>query len=126
MPMQFGKAVIEGKDIILHTEGKSMSNFVYLTDAISGILTILEKGIAGQAYNVCNDEETCSVREIAELVCHEVAKDMISFRIEKKDNMGYAPDVAMYLDSGKLRNLGWSAEVGMTEAYTRLVEYLGE
>ena len=125
MPMQFAKAVVEGKDIVLHTEGQSMSNFVYLTDAIKGILTVLEKGERGQAYNVCNDGETKSVREIAELVCHEVAGDKISVRIEKKDNMGYAPDVAMYLDSGKLMKLGWRAEVGITEAYKRLVEYLG-
>ena len=124
MPMQFARAVVEERDIILHTEGKSISNFVYLTDAISGILTILQKGEKGQAYNVCNDDETKSVLEIAELVCHEVAGDRIKVCIEKKENMGYAPDVAMYLDSGKLRALGWNAEVGMTEAYKRLVEYL--
>lgn len=124
MPMQFARAVVEGTDIVLHTEGKSISNFIYLTDAIKGILTVLEKGEIGQAYNVCNDGETRSVREIAELVCHEVAGDKISVQIEKKDDMGYAPDVAMYLDSGKLRELGWQAEVGMAEAYKRLVKYL--
>lgn len=126
MPIQFARAVAEGKDIVLHTEGKSISNFVYLTDAITGILTVLEKGEKGQAYNICNDAETRSVREIAELICHEVAQDRIQVRIEKKDNMGYAPDTAMYLDSEKLRKLGWSAEVKMTEAYKRLVEYLKE
>ena len=124
MPIQFARAVVEGKDIVLHTEGESISNFVYLTDAIRGILTLLVKGEKGQAYNVCNDVETRSVREIAELVCHEVAEDTIKVQIDKKDNMGYAPDVAMYLDSGKLRELGWQTEVGMAEAYRRLVEYL--
>lgn len=126
MPIQFARAAAQGTDIVLHTEGKSISNFVYLTDAISGILTILDKGLKGQAYNVCNDRETRSVREIAELVCREVAMGSISVRVEKKDNMGYAPDVAMYLDSGKLRELGWNAEIGMAEAYRRLVEYLRE
>ncbi len=124
MPLQFARAVANCSDIVLHTEGKSMSNFVYLTDAITGILTILEKGELGQAYNVCNDQETRSVREIAELVCHEVAGGQIGVRIEKKNNMGYAPDVAMYLDSGKLRGLGWAAKVKMVEAYRRMVAYL--
>ena len=124
MPMQFARAAANGSDIVLHTDGKSMSNSVYLTDAITGILTILEKGEPGQAYNVCNDQETRSVREIAELVCHEVAGDKIKVRIEKKENMGYAPDIAMYMDSGKLRKLGWNADVGLTEAYRRLVSYL--
>lgn len=126
MPIQFARAVADDTDIVLHTEGKSISNFVYLTDAIKGILTVLEKGEKGQAYNICNDGESRSVREIAELVCHEVARDKIKVQIEKKDNMGYAPDVAMYLDSGKLRNLGWRANIDMVEAYRRLVEYLRE
>lgn len=126
MPMQFARAVVEGKDIVLHTEGKSISNFIYLTDAVKGILTVLERGEKGEAYNVCNDRETRSVREIAELICHEVAGDRIKVQIEKKENMGYAPDVVMYLDSEKLRKLGWQAEVGMAEAYRRLVDYLLE
>lgn len=126
MPMQFARAVTEGKDIVLHTEGRSISNFVYLTDAITGILTVLEQGIAGQAYNVCNDKESKSVYEIAQLVASEVAGGKISVQVEKKDAMGYAPDVNMYLNSGKLRGLGWTADVGMKNAYERLVEYLIE
>lgn len=124
MPIQFARAVVEQKNIILHTEGESISNFVYLTDAITGILTVLVKGNKGQAYNVCNDGETRSVREIAELVCGDVAGGKISVRIEKKENMGYAPSVVMYLDSEKLRGLGWNAQVGMAEGYKRIVEYL--
>ena len=126
MPMQFAKAAANQQDIILHTDGNSISNYVYLTDAIVGILTILKKGEKGQAYNVCNDKESRCVREIAELVCHEVANNKIDFRIELKDNMGYAPNVAMYLDSGKLRRLGWCAEVSMVEGYKRLIEYIKE
>lgn len=126
MPMQFARAAAEGNNIILHTEGKSIANFVYLTDAITGILTILEKGEVGQAYNVCNDKETRSVKEIAELVASEVAGGKIRVLIEEKKNMGYAPDVKMYLNSDKLCGLGWESKVSMLEAYERLVEYVME
>ena len=126
MPIQFAKSVVEGKDIVLHTEGKSVSNFVYLTDAITGIFVMLSKGISGQAYNICNDNETRSVREIADLVANEVAKGNIRVLVEKKENMGYAPDVNMYLNSEKLQSLGWSPYVGMKDAYLRLVQYLEE
>ena len=125
MPMQFARAVAEERDIVLHTEGKSISNFVYLTDAILGILTVLLWGEPGEAYNVCNDAETRSVREIAELVATEVSGGKIGVRIEiPEKNMGYAPDVAMYLDSGKLQKLGWKPKVQMKDAYNRLVSYL--
>lgn len=126
MPMQFARAVVEHRDIVLHTQGKTLSNYVYLTDAITGILTLLIKGDKGQAYNICNDTETRSVREIADLVASKVADGSISVRIEMKENMGYAPDVAMYLNSDKIKNLGWKPEVGMKSAYRRLCEYLND
>lgn len=124
MPMQFAKSAIEGRDIILHTEGKSFINFVYVSDAITGILTILMKGIKGQAYNVCNDTEGRNVYEIAQMVSEVITDNKISVIVEKTDKMGYAPDTHFRLDSQKLRKLGWEAEVGLTEAYQRLVEYL--
>ncbi len=127
MPMQFARAAAAGKDIVLHTEGKSISNFVYLTDAVAGILAILEKGTPGEAYNVCNDKETRSVREIAELIAGEVSGNRIRVRVEiPETDCGYAPDVSMYLDSGKLRRLGWEAMVDMREAYLRLIRYIRE
>lgn len=126
MPMQFAKAAVNGTDIILHTEGKSISNFVYLSDAVAGILTILVNGVSGEAYNICNDKETKSVREIAEMVADKCAGKKINVRVEIPHgiNMGYAPDVKMYLCSDKLKALGWNPKVDMTEAYQRLVKYI--
>ena len=126
MPMQFARAVLEKKDIILHTHGKSMSNFVYLTDAINAILLLIDKGNAGEAYNVCNDRETRSVFEIASLVADEIAKRMINVKIDENPNMGYAPENTMRLNSDKLYSLGWVPCVSMKEAYKRLVSYLSE
>ena len=126
MPMQFAGAAVKGENIILHTEGKSLSNFVYLTDAIRGILTILKNGQAGEAYNIANDRETRSVMEIAELVASDVAGGRIGVEKDIDPNAGFAPDVNMYLCSDKLRSLGWEAEVSMSEAYSRLAEYIKE
>lgn len=126
MPMQFTKAAIKSEDIVLHTNGKSIINFIYLTDAITGILTILLIGEKGQAYNVCNDAETRNVRRIAELVAKDIVGGRINVKIKEKENTGYAPNVKMYLNSDKLRSLGWQAEVNMKEAYERFYDYLSE
>lgn len=126
MAMQFARSVVEGRDIVLHTQGDSVSNFVYLSDAVSAILMVMTNGKSGEAYNICNDKETRSVKNIAELVCKDVAGGKIKVCVELKDNMGYAPNVKMYLDSNKLRVLGWRADVDMPEGYRRIVEYLRE
>ena len=127
MPVQFARAAAEGRDIVLHTQGRSIMNFVYLTDALGGILTLLSGGAAGHAYNVCNDGETRSVRDIAELVARQVAGGRIGVRVEiPEGSMGYAPDVDMRLCSDKLRALGWMPRVTMEDAYRRLAAYLRE
>lgn len=124
--MQFAKSVVEGKDIVLHTEGKSVSNFCYLSDAITGILTVAMKGSSGEAYNVCNDVETRSIYEIAKLVIDEVSDGTIKVVKDIPDNvdLGYAPDNTMRLNSEKTRKLGWEPKVGMIEGYRRLVKYI--
>lgn len=127
MPMQFAKAVVAGRDIELHTEGRSVSNYVYLVDALTGILTLLVKGTAGEAYNICNDKESRTVRQVADLVAGEVAKGRIGVKVAiPKNNPGYAPDVQMFLSSERLKALGWNPEISMVEAYRRLVEYVAQ
>ena len=126
--MQFAKSTIKNTDIILHTEGRTVSNFCYVTDCIRGIFTILLNGANGEAYNVCNDRETRTIREIAELVANEIAGGAIDVKYDiPADNaFGYAPDVVLRLNSEKLRGLGWNAEIGLEEAYRRLIRYIKE
>ena len=126
--MQFAKSVVEVNDIVLHTEGKSVSNYCYLSDAISGILTVAVKGEKGEAYNVCNDAETRSIYEIAKLVAEEVAGGTIKVvkDIPQGANFGYAPDNTMRLCSERIRRLGWEPKVRMADGYKRLIGYLVE
>jgi nucleoside-diphosphate-sugar epimerase len=127
MPVQFAEAAVQGKDIELHTEGRSVINFVYLADAVRGILTVLLNGRAGEAYNVCNDSETRTVRQIAELVASRICEGRIGVRILiPEGDQGFAPDNDMYLSSEKLRALGWNASVDCEESYRRLIAYLSE
>lgn len=127
-PMQFARAAVSGRDIVLHTAGRSVSNFCYTTDAIRGLFTILDRGENGQAYNVCNDAESRAISEIAELVAGTIAGGRIGvvYDIPDGNAFGYAPDAVMRLCSDKLRALGWEPKVGMEEAYRRLTEYIRE
>ena len=126
--MQFARSAIEGKDIVLHTEGRTVSNFCYATDCLRGIFTVLLSGADGEAYNICNDRETRSIREIAELVANRIAGGAIRvvYDVPTENVFGYAPAVVLRLCSDKLRNLGWKPDVGMEEAYHRLIRYIKE
>ena len=89
---QFAHSVIENKSIILHTDGSSIGNYVDIEDAVDAILTILFKGENGEAYNVVNESNTMSIREMAELVAYEIGEGKIKvcYDIPQTDLYGYA------------------------------------
>lgn len=121
---QFARSAMNGEDIVLHTTGESEGNYVYTADAVRAILTLLVKGESGEAYNIANEESHTTIRNMAELVASEIAGNKIKVVIdipEDSASLGYAPPVKMWLDSSKMRALGWKPTVGMVEAYKRMI-----
>lgn len=120
---QFARLLVEGKDIVLYTSGESARPYLYLTDAISGILYILLKGKAGEAYNVANEETYISAKNMACYLVDNFNSD-ISVHVELNGNMGYAPETRLRLSSRKLRDLGWKPKYGLNMIFERLINYL--
>ena len=120
---QFTKSCLEGRDIVLHTEGKSMGNYCYTADAVLGLLTILLKGETVNAYTVVNETASMPIRSVAQLVSDTLTggKTKILFDIpESALTYGYAPDVTMRLSAAKLRSLGWEPETDLPQMFRRL------
>jgi len=120
---QFTRACLEGRDIVLHTEGRSMGNYCYTADAVRGLLTILLKGENANAYTVAGSGTSMPIREVAKLVSDTLTggETKILFDIpESALTYGYAPDVTMRLSNEKLRSLGWEPEVELAEMFRRL------
>lgn len=126
---QFARAVIEKSDIVLRTKGETVRNYCYTTDAVRGILTVLSKGRAGEAYNIANSNATASIANMARLVCTlfpESGTNVVFDIAEDAGKLGYNPLVRMRLDSGKLESLGWKSEVPFDEMFRRLVDWMRE
>lgn len=121
---QFARSVMAGKDIILHTDGSSMGNYCGIDDAVNGILTILEYGQNGEAYNVVNEENTMTIRQMAELVAVQTAGGRIKVRCEipSGNPYGYAAFTGLRLSGEKLLKLGWRPEKHLTDMYQEMLE----
>lgn len=120
---QFTRNALRNEDLVLHTEGKSIGNYCYTTDAVRGIFTILTRGSNGEAYTVVNETTSRPIREVAALVSQILSNGIsqVVFDIpESKNTYGYPPDAAMYLSAEKLRNLGWEPWVDLPEMFQRL------
>ncbi|MBQ2982179.1 MAG: NAD(P)-dependent oxidoreductase [Lachnospiraceae bacterium] len=116
---QFVRAAAEGRDIVLKTEGKSIGNSVSIEDAIDAIFFLLENGENGQAYNVVNERNTMSIKDMAELVARIIGEDKVKvvFDIEDKSKTGYAADTYLYMSGEKMRRLGWEAKKGIEDMF---------
>lgn len=122
---QFAKSAMHGQDIVLHTEGKSVGNYCYTRDSVMGILLLLVRGEAGQAYTVSNPESNITIRDMAKMVAERIADGRIKLIFDIPESAmtyGYAPDVNMRLNADKLMALGWRPEIGLEEAYRRMMQ----
>lgn len=120
---QFARSVIEKKDIILHTEGRSAKPYCYITDCVGALLYIMLKGADGEAYNVAAPGTFVTIRELAELYRGMFAPE-ISIKVEMAAEKGYAPETCVNLNSDKLQALGWRPRHTLSTMLSRLIAYL--
>jgi len=108
----FGKCVVEKNDIVLKTKGETERSYLYTSDAVTAILTILLKGQPGKAYNVADEKTYCSIAEMARKIAD---KNDIKVAFDEKNTPkknGYPDTLYMDLDTSQLCKLGWFAQFG--------------
>lgn len=122
---EFARCAIEKKNIVLHTEGRTVRSYCYTMDAVTALVTILLDGEVGEAYNVTNMRTAISIYDMAKLVCSVLPDSNISVEKDLPEDIGsfgYNPEMVIRLDSSKLEKLGWRATVDLKEMYQRLIK----
>lgn len=122
---QFMRCVVENKDIVLKSAGLTERSYLYTADAVSAILVSLLKALPGQAYTVANPDTYCSIKDMARMIANELAGRNINVVFDISDdieNLGYAGTLFMDLDVEKIKELGWSPNVGLKAMFERMIE----
>jgi nucleoside-diphosphate-sugar epimerase len=115
---QFARSAMMGNDIILHTDGQSIGNYCEISDTVSALHVIAEKGAANEVYNISS--ETMTIKEMAELVADLYGTKVI---IDKSQNTGaYAAPQSYTLNTDKLRGLGWNPIKTLKDAYKEMIQ----
>lgn len=114
------RRLLQGKrPVLYHDSGTMVRDFVYVDDLLSAYRHILDKGEAGEAYNVGGSGAT----RVGDVI--QVMKEVTA--CEELDNkiIGRAFDElqAHYLDCSKLRKLGWESRVSLKEGIARSVDF---
>jgi UDP-glucuronate decarboxylase len=125
----FARDALDGKDIVMLSDGSPTRTFCYVADAITGYYKILIDGQPGESYNIGVDKPEISIAELADRVV-ALAKTLWGYRgrvvrrtstdqdyltdnpnrrcpvIDKaRDHLGYNPSIS--IDEGLARSLVW-------------------
>ena len=123
----FCKAIIEGKDIVLRSDGSAMRTFCYAADAVKGYFMVLLNGKSGEAYNVGSTDNEISMRDLAEMLVGLYPEKKLSVRYEidpgsvTYTKMRNAVNRAIP-STDKIKSLGWSETADIPTIFRRTID----
>ena len=124
---QFLNNVLEGKDIIMKSEGLQMRSYCYVADCATALLKILFNGKAAEAYNVANKDSIVNIRKVADIIANLEHKKVIFELSDNKEKASYSVITNSILDTTKLEDLGWKGqypiETGLQQTFEILKSY---
>ncbi len=115
--------LVDGRDIVLKSDGSALRPFCYLADATIAFFTVLLNGNSGEAYNVGNDSE-CSILELAETLCQlfpEKACKVIRQERKPSDPYFASPVSGGHFDISKMKALGWEPTTSIEDGFARTI-----
>ncbi len=120
---EFMRNVIEGKDIVLQSEGNAMRTYTYVSDAVGAMLLAFTKG-KNHYYNVANLENLISIRDLAELIADLDVRKKVKVRYESQEGQKYQylPFKLGIMNVDRIIELGWSPQVGLEDAFRYTLE----
>jgi dTDP-glucose 4,6-dehydratase len=117
-----------GRKIPLHNGGEPYRNWLHASDTAEAVITLIEKGVIGEIYNVAGGFEQQNIETIKSVITeytgvinwedfHDI-DNYVDFSYDRKGQ-----DVRYALDDSKLRNLGWEPKTVFSEEIVRIVNY---
>lgn len=118
--------VANDENIIMKSEGLQRRSYCYVTDAVSGLFTILSKGKNGEAYNVASSISVTTIRNMAERLVALFPEKGLSVKFElpkdsEKKAFSFISDAVM--DTEKLEALGYRPLTPLDEGLKNTVHY---
>jgi nucleoside-diphosphate-sugar epimerase len=117
---QLLQSVKENRNFIIYGDGSQTRTFLYVDDLVKGLMAVMQKGKAGEAYNVGGGEQI-TMRELAELV-----KKMTGSTNEIEYRPHFIEDHKMRQPSTlKAQALGWRQSVSLEDGLGAMISTLG-
>lgn len=123
---QFIKKGIAGEDIILKSNGNQYYSYQYVSDSISGLLTVMLCGKTGEAYNIAEKHSDITLKELAAIISGINGKEVVFEIPDAIEAAGYSTATKARLDGHKLQALGWKPKYDIRTGMERTIRILRE
>ncbi len=119
LPLMVTNAM-EDKPLPVYGDGKNVRDWIHVEDHCRALRTVLEKGAAGEVYNIGGNGERTNL-EIVETILHVLkkSKNLIQFVADRPGH-----DRRYAIDFSKIRkDLGWAPSVSLTQGLEETVQW---
>lgn len=119
---RFIQQLKKGEKVTIQGDGSCVRAFMHVFDAADAFMTILEKGVTGDIYNIgCDEGMEHSIIDVARMLIRDIRHteeydDWITYIEDRPFN-----DKRYYISNQKLKELGWQLNVGFAEGIRMLL-----
>ena len=128
--------ILNNEPIIVYDKGEQVREWIYTDDIVSAAMTVFEKGVPGEAYNIGSGEDAQNIQLVTMIMGLVAMKTTSSYDEylkaydKAKENIKYVEnarpghDFRYSINHDKITNeLGWEPKVSMIEAVTKTVDW---
>jgi UDP-glucose 4-epimerase len=102
-------------------DGLQVRDYLYVEDAVRGLITVASRGSAGEDYNVASGEPV-RLLDLARTIATLMGVPQIRITPTGKTFPGDTP--RWYADTSKVRALGFTPEVSLEEGLRRTIAWM--
>ena len=117
---RFIQQLCENQPVTIQGDGSCLRAFLHVSDAASAFMTILERGVVGEIYNIgCDEGMEYSIMDIALLLIRSIKPfnledESVSAWIRFVEDRPFN-DKRYYISNAKLKALGWSIRINFED-----------
>lgn len=121
---QFIRKALAGEDIILKSAGTQFFSYIYVGDAVYGVLYTLLYGESGQAYNIADESSDITLRELAQIIAEMAGRKVVFDVPTATEQAGFSKATKAVMESSKLRALGWAPRLSLEDGLRRTLSLM--
>jgi len=118
---RFSCQALQNKALTIQGDGTAKRTFIFIDDIVQAFYLILMKGVIGEIYNIGTEDEY-SVTEIADLICREVGRGLVTVPIPDRT----FNDCRYKIDCQKISKLGWRPQTPFLQGLRTTIAWYAE